>query len=183
MWVETSINRSILINCLVGKCPFPDPNEHHHERSIHVFSGLGTATNSNVFSNNLWESPWLVMQELHPRCTKNKQRRLYEIISKILIYILLIISGDILHYCKENIVRLSVYLERPYVTKYETDQVTVFSLQMHLKVQVTSLHAVQTQMTKTSVDIIAKTIFQFFSSFSSVGRLGSENTDTAIVGF
>jgi hypothetical protein len=27
------INRSILINCLVGKCPFPAPNGHHQERS------------------------------------------------------------------------------------------------------------------------------------------------------
>jgi len=25
-------------NCLVGKSPFPDPNGHHHERSINVLS-------------------------------------------------------------------------------------------------------------------------------------------------
>ena len=33
---------SILINCLVGKCPFPAPNGHHHERDINVFSILST---------------------------------------------------------------------------------------------------------------------------------------------
>ncbi len=32
--VETSISRSILIKCLAGKCHFPAPNGHHHERSI-----------------------------------------------------------------------------------------------------------------------------------------------------
>jgi|LakMenEpi03Aug12_release.lakeMendotaPanAssembly.Ray.scaffolds.fasta_scaffold1232856_1 hypothetical protein len=36
--VETGINRSILINCLVGNCPFPALNGHHHERRIKVFS-------------------------------------------------------------------------------------------------------------------------------------------------
>jgi hypothetical protein len=41
-WVETSINRSISINCLVGKCPFSAPNGHHHERCINVFSVLST---------------------------------------------------------------------------------------------------------------------------------------------
>jgi hypothetical protein len=37
---ETGINRSILINCQAGKCPFPGPNGHHHERSINIFSVL-----------------------------------------------------------------------------------------------------------------------------------------------
>jgi hypothetical protein len=41
-WVETDINRSIFINCLVAKCPFPAPNGHHHERSMNVFSVLST---------------------------------------------------------------------------------------------------------------------------------------------
>jgi hypothetical protein len=108
-----------------------------------------------------------------PKVHKNKQRRLYEIIFKFLMYSA---SGDILHYCKENIVRLSVYLERPYVTKYETDQVTLFPLQMHwdvqfcaLCMQVTSLHYVQTQMTKSymhkysSVEII---VIQFLKKIS-----------------
>jgi hypothetical protein len=36
--VETSINRSILIYCLVGKCPLPALNGHHHKRSINVLS-------------------------------------------------------------------------------------------------------------------------------------------------
>ncbi len=33
-WAETSINRSILINCLAGKYPFPDINGHNHDRSM-----------------------------------------------------------------------------------------------------------------------------------------------------
>jgi hypothetical protein len=32
--VESGINRSTLINCLVGKCPFSALKGHHHERSI-----------------------------------------------------------------------------------------------------------------------------------------------------
>jgi hypothetical protein len=40
--VETGINRSILINCVVGKCPFPAPNGHYHERSINGFRVLST---------------------------------------------------------------------------------------------------------------------------------------------
>ncbi len=31
--MESGINRSTLINCLVGKCPFSAPKGHHHERS------------------------------------------------------------------------------------------------------------------------------------------------------
>jgi hypothetical protein len=31
-----------LINCFVGKCPFPVINGHHHERSINVLSILRT---------------------------------------------------------------------------------------------------------------------------------------------
>jgi hypothetical protein len=34
--VETGINRSISINCLVDKCPFPAPNGHHHERRARI---------------------------------------------------------------------------------------------------------------------------------------------------
>ncbi len=42
--VETSINRSIVINCLAGKCHFRGPIyfRHHHEGSINVFSVFGT---------------------------------------------------------------------------------------------------------------------------------------------
>ncbi len=40
--VKTDINRSIMINSLAGKCPFPAPNGHHHESSINVFSVFGT---------------------------------------------------------------------------------------------------------------------------------------------
>ncbi len=30
-WVKTGINRSILMNCLAGNCPFQGPNGHHHK--------------------------------------------------------------------------------------------------------------------------------------------------------
>ncbi len=36
----TGINRSILMNCVAGKCLFPGPNGYHHEMSINVFSVL-----------------------------------------------------------------------------------------------------------------------------------------------
>jgi hypothetical protein len=39
-WVETGINRCILINYLAGKCPFSAPNGQHHERSINVLASL-----------------------------------------------------------------------------------------------------------------------------------------------
>jgi hypothetical protein len=35
------INRSILINCLVGKCPFPALNGHHHKR---ILNSVGAPT-------------------------------------------------------------------------------------------------------------------------------------------
>jgi hypothetical protein len=41
-WIETDINRSIFVNCLAGKYPFPGPNGHHYERSINVFSDFST---------------------------------------------------------------------------------------------------------------------------------------------
>ena len=39
-WIETGINRFILITGLVGKCPFPALNGHHLERNKNVFSVL-----------------------------------------------------------------------------------------------------------------------------------------------
>ncbi len=36
--VETGINRSVLIICLVGRCPFPALKGHHHDRIINVLS-------------------------------------------------------------------------------------------------------------------------------------------------
>ncbi len=56
--VETSINRSILINCFFGKCPFPVQHGHHHERSINVLSILTTFLNFEF----LWEFLWSFLQ-------------------------------------------------------------------------------------------------------------------------
>ncbi len=47
--MESGINRSALINCLVGKCPFSALKGHHHERSIKrlaASSFIGALTNS-----------------------------------------------------------------------------------------------------------------------------------------
>ncbi len=40
--MKIGINRFIMLNSLTGKSPFPTPNEHHHERSINVFSVFST---------------------------------------------------------------------------------------------------------------------------------------------
>jgi hypothetical protein len=38
-----------------------------------------------------------------------------------------LLFSHMVQYSKENIVRLKVYLDRPYVTKFETDQVCMYS--------------------------------------------------------